>query len=309
MATNERAPRDGETTVSSTTDSCPDCGGTVRSQQHELVCADCGLVVETRQLDRGPEWRSFDDDGEETPARTGAPLTVARHDRGLSTEIGHKTDARGTTLPGRKRAQLARLRREQARSRFQSTADRNLAHGLSEVRRIASGLGLAESLRDQACQLFRSAQAESLLRGRSIESMAAASVFGACRCAGAARLLGEVASHARVDDSRVETAYQALNSELGLPAPPVTPTQFVPRLAAALDCSDRLRRRARDLTEQAREATVTAGVHPAGFAAACLYVAGQEHDSGLTQAEVAAAAEVTLTTIQGHRDTLVAQVL
>ena len=206
MATTERPPRDGDPVVSSPTDSCPDCGGTVRSQQHELVCADCGLVVETDTLDRGPEWRSFDD-SDATPARTGAPLTVARHDRGLSTEIGHKTDATGSTVPGRKRAQLARLRREQARGRFQSKADRNLAHGLNEVRRIASGLGLAESLRNQACQLFRSAQAECLLRGRSIESMATASVFGACRCAGAARLLSEVARHARVDDSRVGAAY------------------------------------------------------------------------------------------------------
>ncbi|ELZ43755.1 transcription initiation factor IIB [Halorubrum californiense DSM 19288] len=177
------------------------------------------------------------------------------------------------------------------------------------MRRIASGLGLAESLRDQACQLFRSAQAETLLRGRSIESVAAASVFGACRCARAARLLSEVAAHARVADSRVENAYQALNTDLGLPAPPVTTTQFVSRLAAACDCSDPVRRRGRALTEKARDATVTAGVHPAGFAAACLYVAGQEHDSGLTQATVAAAAGVTLTTIQSHRDTLVEQVL
>ncbi|ELZ43754.1 Transcription factor TFIIB cyclin-related protein [Halorubrum californiense DSM 19288] len=130
MSTTEHTSQAGETTVSSTTDSCPDCGGTVRSQHHERVYTDCGLVVETDNLDRGPEWRSFDDDGE-TPARTGAPLTVARHDRGLSTEIGHKTDARGSTLTGPKRAQLFRLRREQVRSRFQSKADRNLADGLS----------------------------------------------------------------------------------------------------------------------------------------------------------------------------------
>ncbi|EMA61282.1 Zinc finger TFIIB-type domain protein [Halorubrum distributum JCM 13561] len=175
------------------------------------------------------------------------------------------------------------------------------------MRRIASRLGFAESLRDQACQLFRSAQAESLLRGRSIESMAAASVFAACRCA-RARLLGEVAALVRVAESRVETAYQALNTELGLPTPPVTPGQFVPRLAAALDCSDFVRRRTRDLAKRARDATVTAGVHPTGFAAACLYVAGQDHDSGLTQAAVAAAADVTIAMIQGHRDTLVEQV-
>ena len=302
MATNERTPRDGDTVASPATDSCPDCGGTVRSQQRERVCTDCGLVVETDTLDRGPEWRSFDD--EETPARTGAPLTVARHDRGLSTEIGHKTDATGTELSGRKRAQLFRLRREQARGRFQSNAERNLAHGLSEVRRIVSGLGLAESLRNQACQLFRSAQTENLLRGRSIESMAAASVFGACRCAGAARLLDEVGHLARVDTSRVENAYGVLNTELGLPTPPTTPKQFVPRIATALDCPDRVRRRAHTLAAKAVDTTVTAGVHPAAFAAACVYTAAHECDHSLTQATVAAAANVTPATIRIHRETL-----
>ena len=89
----------------------------------------------------------------------------------------------------------------------------------------------------------------------------------------------------------------------------MTPAQFVSWLPAALDCSDRVRRRTRDLTEQARDATVRAGVHLVGFAAACLYLAGQDHDCGLTQAEVAAAADVTLTTIQTHRDTLTEQVL
>lgn len=206
-----------------------------------------------------------------TPTRTGGPLTVARHDCGLSTEISYKTDAHGTELTGRKRTQLARLRREQARGRFQSKAERDLAHGLSEVRRIASGLGVADSTWNQAYQLFRSAQNEELLRGRSIESMAAACVFGACRCSGASRLLVEVGELARVASSRVENAYRILNTELGPPAPPATPTQFVPRIAAEVDCSDRVRRRAHTLAEEATDATVTAGVHPAAFAAACVY--------------------------------------
>jgi len=52
------------------------------------------------------------------------------------------------------------MRREQTRGRWRSKAERNLAHGLGEVRRLASSLELADSVRDQACQLFRSAQNE-----------------------------------------------------------------------------------------------------------------------------------------------------
>jgi transcription initiation factor TFIIB len=54
---------------------------------------------------------------------------------------------------------------------------------------------------------------------------------------------------------------------------PVSPSMFVPRLASDLECPDEIRQRARALAEQTEERGVTKGVHPAGFAAACLYKA------------------------------------
>ena len=168
------------------------------------------------------------------------------------------------------------MRREQSRGRFQSKAERNLAHGLSEVRRIVSRLELSKSIRDQACQLFRSAQTEDLLRGRSIEAMAAASVYGACRCNGRPRMLDDVTESARVEHSRVTNAYMTLNTEIGLPAQPVTPSAFVPRLASELEVFDQIRQRARQLAEASESTGATTRVRPSGFAAACLYKAGRE---------------------------------
>ncbi|TKX69288.1 transcription initiation factor IIB family protein [Halorubrum sp. SP9] len=82
--------------------------------------------------------------------------------------------------------------------------------------------------------MFRSAQNEDLLRGRSIEAIAAASVYGACRYNGRSRLVYDVSEMARVAESRVTNAYKTLNEELGLPAEPVSPSMFVPRLASDL---------------------------------------------------------------------------
>ncbi|GGN24047.1 hypothetical protein GCM10009021_27160 [Halarchaeum nitratireducens] len=79
---------------------------------------------------------------------------------------------------------------------------------------------------------------------------------------------------------------------------------FVPRLASDLGCPDEIRQRVRALAEQAEARGVTTGVHPAGFAAACLYKAGREEGRWLTQSEVAGAANSSLTTIRNHRDTL-----
>ncbi|QKY20547.1 transcription initiation factor IIB family protein [Halolamina sp. CBA1230] len=280
---------------------CPECGGEVRTNTAETVCEDCGLIINDQAIDHGPEWHV---DEEDEQRRTGAPLTAARHDRGLSTRIGSDQDAAGRDLAPEKRRRLARLRREHARGRWQSTQDRNLGHGLTEIRRIASALGLPDSVRDQACQLFRTAQTDGLLPGRSIEAMAAASVFAVCRCNGHSRLIADVAPVAQVAQSRVENAYKVLNEALGLPTSPMAPPQFVPRLASDLGCTDAVQHDAIRLAEQAVDAGVTTGVHPAGFAAACLYMAACAHDAPLTQADAAAAADVTMETVRNHRDRL-----
>jgi transcription initiation factor TFIIB len=67
------------------------------------------------------------------------------------------TDARGNELSNEKRRQLGRLRRAHSRGRWRSKAERNLARGLTDVRRVASSLDLPDSVRDQACRLFRTA--------------------------------------------------------------------------------------------------------------------------------------------------------
>ena len=166
----------------------------------ETVCEDCGLVVAEHRIDHGPEWRRMADDGSTLP-RTGAPLTPTRHDRGLSTEIGRKSDGNGNTLSGQKRCQLGRLRREHNRGRWRSKAEQNLAHGLAKTRRVASVLDLPASIHDQACALYRSASSEDLLPGRSIEAVAAASVYAACRCNALPRTLPEVGNVAKVVSS------------------------------------------------------------------------------------------------------------
>ena len=276
---------------------CPECDGVVRTITQETLCEDCGLILDEQRVDRGPEWRPFDAAERE---RTGAPLTERRHDRGLSTEIGRKRDGRGKTLPGRKRKQLSRLRRQQSRATWQSTADRNLAHGLGEVRRIAGEMDLADSIVEQACALFRRAQGESLLLGRSVEAMAGAAVYAICRMNGLPRTCGDVAALARVSNERVEHAYSVLNRDLSLPSVPVPPGAYIPGLASRVGLSEGTRRQAADVTEQAQERGLTNGKHPAGVAAAALYLVAEAHVEGVTQAELADAADVSTVTLRAR---------
>ncbi len=280
-------------------DRCPECTAPLARTDDETVCTDCGLVVETDRLDRGPEWRSFADD-DSNRERTGAPLTRSRHDRGLSTEIGSNN---GVRLTGRKRKRLARMRREHSRAQLATKQDRNQVYAFTEIRRLIGALGLPRDVREQACALFDSAQSEDLIQGRSLEGFAAATVYAVCRTRSIARTVDEVVADARADEGELRAAYDALNRELGLPTGPIDPAEYVPRFASELGLPDAVERRALELAALGREATIAGGRDPSGFAAGCLYTAAQDHGHGLTQTDAADAAGVSPVTLRkAHYD-------
>jgi transcription initiation factor TFIIB len=284
---------------------CPECTGSLETDGGEIACLECGLIVNEYHLDHSASPRSFEDE-EADPRRTGAPLTETRHDRGLSSEIGRYRDAHGNRLSLQKRRQLSRLRREHGRARYQSKRERNLGHGCTEIARMTAALSLARSLREQASALFRQAQDADLLRGRSIEAIAAASVYGVCRCSGLSRTLDEIATVARCPERDCWTAYRALNTELDLPAPPRTPLDFLPRFTATLSLPSRVEHEARRHARDAIDSGYATGCHPAGVAGACLLASANRQEHQLTQQRVASVAGVAPETIRKHQYALAA---
>ncbi len=284
------------TAESSPVSSCPECSGHLDRAGGETHCSDCGLVVDEQQIDHGPEWRSFDED---ECRRTGAPRTVTRHDKGLSTEIGRdQSDANGTALSARKKRRLSRQRRLHSRAKFESKRQRNLAHGLGEIRRLTSALELSDSLRTQACSVFKSAQDADLLMGRSIEGGAAAAVYITCRCNTGIEM-HRLAAVARCSESHIWNVYRAFQRELDLPVPIERPVDRVPRVLAAIPGSvtDATRRWARELARQVDGDPAFTGSRR-GIAAGCVYLAGEETGQEWTQTTVAEAAGVVPPTLR-----------
>lgn len=275
------------------TSSCPECSGALRQDDGETVCERCGLVVADVDLDRGPQWRSRSDD-EET-RRTGAPRTRDRHDRGLSTEIGFGA---GSDLGGERSRQLVRMRRQHNRARVSTKAERNKVYAYTEIKRLASSLDLPECVRAQACALFDSAQSEDLLRGRSLEGFASATVYAVCRTQGISRTMDEIATPARCDRSELQCAYDALNRTLGLPVGPIDPGEYIPRFASELGVDSDVERRAREFAAWLVESGRMGGKNPSGVAAACLYKAATEAGVDVKQTSAAEVADVSRMTIR-----------
>src|SRR5467141_1269760 len=180
------------------TTACPECRGDhlVRDYSRaEIVCEDCGLVLDDMIIDEGPEWRAFDSEQRESRERAGPPSTIMAHDKGLSTSIGWRNkDAYGRQIPHKSRAQIYRLRKWQHRIRTSKSGERSLAQGLTEINTMASKMGLPRHVRESAAVLYRRASTKNLVRGRSIDEVVAATLYASCRQCGVPRTLDEITS-------------------------------------------------------------------------------------------------------------------
>ncbi|MEM4782612.1 MAG: TFIIB-type zinc ribbon-containing protein [Halalkalicoccus sp.] len=284
-------------------DRCPECDGGIvgGDETGERVCADCGLVVDEREIDPGPEWRAFDSAERRERSRVGAPTTPLMHDKGLSTIIGWQNrDAHGNGFDARKRERLGRLRTWDERFRTQDAHDRNLKYALGEIDRMASALGLPRPVRETASVIYRRALKADLLVSRSIEGVATAALYAAARLEAVTRSVDELAAVSRVGDLEIKRTYRYLASELGLEVPPTNPIEYIGRFASELDCAPETERRARELVEAVVREGLHSGKHPVGIAASALYAAARLTGEGLTQHHISDVANVSEVTIRNR---------
>jgi len=282
---------------------CPECSGRlVTDEEHgETVCVDCGLVVESDEIDRGPEWRAFDSAERDSKSRVGAPTTNMMHDKGLSTNIGWQDkDAYGKSLSSRQRQKMQRLRTWNERFRTRDSKERNLKQALGEIDRMASALGLPKAVRETASVIYRRALDEDLLPGRSIEGVATAALYAAARQMNNPRSLDEFTAVARVEKMEMTRTYRYIVRELGLEVKPADPEQYVPRFVSRLDLNEEVEREARALLRNAKDAAITSGKSPVGLAAAAVYAAALLTNQKVTQSQVGEVADISEVTIRNR---------
>jgi transcription initiation factor TFIIB len=298
---NEEEEKEMEEEKAIANNQCPECFEDLKNDGGELVCPDCSLVIDSATIDRGPEWRAFNHSERQSKSRVGAPTTQTMHDKGLSTTIDWKNkDAYGRNISSKKRSQMNRLRRWQERIRTKDAGERNLQFALSEIDRMSSSLGIPDSVREVASVLYRKALSEDLIRGRSIEGVATACLYAACRRESLPRSLEEIEAVSRVERKEIGRTYRYVSKALGLEMQPVDPKQYVPRYCSQLELSEKVKTKAMEIIDVTAEKGLLSGKSPTGYAAAAIYASALLCNEKKTQREVAEVAQVTEVTIRNR---------
>ena len=280
---------------------CPECDSinlTYDDQKGEIVCNDCGLIIEEKMVDAGQETGGQFDKSEKK-GRGGAPLSIQKFDKGLTTNVGEIS----YKLESGQTRKFLRLKKWQ--ERVSTSIERNLRLAMAELRRETSFLNLPSVVRDEAARVYNFVLQRGLVRGRSMESVIAACIYAACRSYNIPRTLDEIAATSDVPRKEIGRTYRFMIRKLGIKVKPSSPKDYISRFASILHLSPKSQNEALKILKKADVSELTSGRGPAGIAAAALYVAALINNEKKTQREVADVAGITEVTIRNRYKELI----
>src|SRR5829696_2123242 len=267
----------------------------------ELIRKDTGEVISDNMLSQEKEWRSFDTVEGANRARTGTPTSLAFHDMGLSTVIGKEaTDASGNVIDTGTRMIMSRLRTWDNRSQVHSSTERSLQKAFSILSRLKDRLGLPNHITEKAAYTYRKAQERGLVRGDTIDSVLAASIYVAARQSGVPRTLDEISEISNVKLKHAARSYRRIITQLDIKAPMIDPSKYIMKVANNLGFDEKIKRKALELMEKAQKKNILVGKDPISMAASIIYLVNLSETKPRTQAEIAKEAGTTEVTVRNR---------
>ncbi len=280
-------------------DPCVECGAVSWDEDFErgeVVCGDCGLVVDENMIDPGAEWTNHD--GQDN-SRVGSPITPTLSDKGLNTTISRSDLTGGAAarhgMSSRARRDWNRRRIIDDRSKTRKSRDRNLAKAMSLLR---SHGDLPGTLLDEAAVFYRKAVEAGVVTGRSIAGIAGACAYLAARERQLPRSVEEVADAFQVNYKEMKRNIRLVSRIIG--AHTISdPGEYIDKFCSQLGLPATVTGEAHYLWERVKIADDWQGKKPAGVAGVIIYKAAQMRGNTRTQAEVCEVVGVSEVTLRG----------
>lgn len=289
---------------------CPECESTLVDDIHngERICSSCGVVVAEQMADYGPESKSSDFEEKMKLARATGHTTYSQHDLGISTEISISArDFSGKSITSDVANQMHNLRKWQQRVRVASPRERRLSNVLTKIGETCKTLSLSKNVLETASMIYRNLDGKVDVKGKSVASISAATIFMACKQCDVVRSLDEICRgvcSAKDLKSKTKLAaryYRTMVMELGTSiAPVVTMDKYISKIANLTSTEVRVERLALEIAEKTKDRNLADGKAPNGIAAAYLYVASILLGQNVLQRDVSSVAGVTEVTIRNR---------
>ncbi len=289
---------------------CPECQSTLIDdmQNGEIICSGCGVVVDDQMADYGPETVSANLEDKMRLARATGQTTYSQHDLGISTAISiSPKDFSGKSIDYKVASQMHTLRKWQQRVRVSSPRERRLANVLAKMSEICDSINLSKNVLETASMIYRNMDGRIEVKGKSIISISAATIYMACKQCDVVRSLGEICRGiCTPKDVKSKTKlaaryYRTMVMEMGqVTAPVVSMDKYISKIANMTRTEVRVVRLALEISEKTRNSSITDGKDPNGIAAAYLYVSSVLLGQNILQKDVSTIAGVTEVTIRNR---------
>jgi transcription initiation factor TFIIB len=274
---------------------CSACRSEVVVTDHEcgeVICSRCGVVIARLEGSALQEWRAFSVDDFYSRCRVGGATSLARYNKGLLTTIGNSRDSKESGI------NFDRIRIWDFR--IQTANDRSLKQALPALEHLKESLGLPDTIVEKSAYFYRKAARINLIKGRTVSSVLAASVYLACRELETPRTLNEVSSASNVPRKKISRDYRLLVHTFDPKIPAVDHIRCITRIANKVGLSEKTKRMALKIMRQVVAMQISAGKGPMGIAATVLYIACLQGGEIKTQKELSIAAGVTEVTIRNR---------
>lgn len=263
----------------------------------EIFCSYCGIVLFEKLVDRSNESNMLMNDNYIDKTQNGPPSKIAISDMSKSSIISKRNfDARGNKLLAKNKIHFSRLRFWDSRSK-RNNKEKNQVRAFTILDAYASKLNIPENAREQAAYIYREAMKKNIIRGSSISSMVAASIYAACKQLDIPRSVDEVSEIANMKRKLLSKTYRRLVKNLELKIISLE-IDYISKIASSVAVSEKTSRLAHKIIDDFKKDRIHVGKNPIGIAGASIYLSAINHNEHVPMAKISKKTNISIVTIR-----------
>ncbi len=263
----------------------------------EIICSDCGIVLEERAVDRNNDSKTFTKEDYLNTARNGPPTKISISDMSSSSIISKKNfDAVGKKMHSNNIRHFSRMRFWDSRSKS-NNKEQNLVKAFTVLDAYSNKLNMPENAKEHAAYIYRKAVDKKIIRGNSIPSMMAASVYASCKQLGIPRSVDEISKITNINRKKLLRSYKRLVKKLEIKVDS-TGINYVSKISSSLSVSEKTSRLANKILHDAKQEKIHVGKNPIGVTAASIYLSAINHGEHVPIARIARKTNISTVTIR-----------